>query len=280
MQALLDFAPLAAFLIAYYAAGFYAATAVLMAGMALLLAVDYLRTRRISPMRGASAALVFALGSATLLLHDQRFIQWKPTVFFWALSLAFLASTWIGARPLAQRLFEAALGPIGRLRRSDWQRLNFSWVVFYALLGAINLYVAWHASERAWVNFKVFGLTGATLVFAIAQAAWLARRSEPTEESARPAGPAAVQPDASTIRVALASAFAPADVEVQDDSVAHAGHVGAREGGHFRVTITSNRFAGLATRERHRLVYAALGAWMGRGIHALSIEARSPAENT
>jgi intracellular septation protein len=176
MQALIDLAPLGAFLAAYYAAGFYVATAVLMAGMLLLLGFDLVRTRRIPLLHGASAALVFVLGGATLALHDQRFIQWKPTVFFWSLALAFLGSAWIGAKPLAQRLLESALGTAGRIDRVHWLRLNFSWVVFYLVIGALNLYVAWNMSERTWVNFKVFGLTLATLVFVAAQAVWVARQ--------------------------------------------------------------------------------------------------------
>jgi intracellular septation protein len=190
MQALLEFAPLAAFLAAYYVAGFYVATAVLMVGMALLLGVDLLRTRRIPMMHGASAALVFAFGTATLVLHDRRFIEWKPTVFFWALAAAFLASGWIGAKPLAQRLLEAALGATGRIGRPLWLRLNLAWVAFYLALGGVNLYVAWNASERTWVEFKVFGLTLATLVFVIVQALWLARqpaaRLAASETSAEP----------------------------------------------------------------------------------------------
>ena len=92
MQALLEFLPLVAFLGAYYAADLYTATAVLMVSMVALLAVDWLRGRRIPPMHGVSALLVFIFGAATLILHDQRFIQWKPTIFFWLVSLAFLGS--------------------------------------------------------------------------------------------------------------------------------------------------------------------------------------------
>ena len=177
MQSLLELAPLVAFLVAYYAADLYTATAVLMGAMALLLVVDYVRERRIPPMHALSAGLVFAFGAATLALHDQRFIQWKPTVFFWLASVAFLASTWIGERPLVQRFFAAALaGKETNVTRAQWLRLNWMWVAFYAALGALNLVVAFNTSERTWVNFKVFGLTAATFAFIIAQFAWLAKR--------------------------------------------------------------------------------------------------------
>lgn len=283
MQALIEFAPLAAFLAAYYTAGFYVATAVLMGGMLLLVAYDLLRTRRIPVMHAASTLLVFVFGTATLVLHDQRFIQWKPTVFFWALALAFLGSAWIGPKPLAQRLLEAALGSAARIDRARWLRLNVAWVLFYLVLGAVNLYVAWNMSERAWVNFKVFGLTLVTLVFVTIQAVWVSRQPPVAPPADQPAGqptepplptPQGTRPDAATIEAELAAAFEPAEVAVRDDSAAHAGHSGAREGGHFHVTVVSNRFVGLPTRERHRLIYSALGAWMGSGIHALSIEAR------
>jgi intracellular septation protein len=179
MQALLEFAPLVAFFVTYKLAGLYTATAVLMVAMVVLLAVDYLRERRIPSMHALSAALVFAFGTATLLLHDQRFIQWKPTVFFWLASVAFLGSFWIGKQTLVQRLLSAAMGGgDSRVPQAVWRRLNGLWIAFYALLGGLNLLVAFNASERTWVNFKVFGLTIATLVFVALQVVWLTRRAD------------------------------------------------------------------------------------------------------
>ena len=178
MQALLDFAPLLAFIVTYYLAGLYQATAVLMVAMLGLLASDYLRERRIPPLHALSTVLVFAFGGATLLLHDRHFIQLKPTAFFWLAGLAFLASFWVGKRTLTERLLRAALGEHVRVTGTVWRRLNGIWVAFYALLGALNLAVAYYASERLWVNFKVFGLTSLTLAFVASQVLWLTRRSE------------------------------------------------------------------------------------------------------
>jgi intracellular septation protein len=135
-------------------------------------------------MHALSAVLVFAFGTATLVLHNQRFIQWKPTVFFWLASLAFLGSFWIGERPLAQRFLSAALAGEVHVAPAVWRRLNWLWIVFYLLLGVLNLVVAFNASERTWVNFKVFGLTIATFLFIAAQIAWLARRSAATVQRA------------------------------------------------------------------------------------------------
>jgi BolA family transcriptional regulator, general stress-responsive regulator len=80
------------------------------------------------------------------------------------------------------------------------------------------------------------------------------------------------------IRAALARELAPTSIEIFDDSAQHAGHAGAREGGHFRVNLVASAFHGRAQLERHRLVYAALAPLMGHGIHALNIVARTPEE--
>lgn len=176
MQSVLELAPLVAFFIAYFMGGIYVATAVLMAAMALLLVVDYVRLRRVPTMHAVSAVLVFLFGTATLVLHNERFIQWKPTVFFWLLSAALLGSMWIGRQSLVQQLLGRVLEGQVNIPESTWRRLNLLWVVFYALLGAANLLVAFNASEATWVKFKVIGLTAATLIFTAAQVAWLLRR--------------------------------------------------------------------------------------------------------
>jgi intracellular septation protein len=178
MQALFDLAPLVAFFVAYYLRGIYVATAVLMVAMVALLLIDLLRLKRIPPMHLLSALLVLALGSATLILRDPRFLKWKPTVFLWLVALASLLSPWVSRAPLAQRLLAPMVSGSETVPRRTWLRLNLLWVGFYAALGALNLWVADNASERAWVNFKVFGLSAAFLVFAIAQALWLAARTE------------------------------------------------------------------------------------------------------
>jgi intracellular septation protein len=175
MQALLELAPLLAFFIAYYFGGIYVATAVLMGGMAVLLAVDYLLHRRVSPMHALSAVLVFGLGAATLILHDKHFIQLKPTILFWVAGLAFLASFWIGKQTLTERLFSAALQGQVRVPENIWRRVNALWVVFYGVLGEANLLVARYATEQIWVYSKI-ALTVLTFVFAVAQVFYLVKR--------------------------------------------------------------------------------------------------------
>lgn len=177
MQALLALAPLVAFFIAYLLRGLYAATAVLMVSTAALLGLDWVRERRIPPLHALSGGLVLVFGGATLLLHDRHFIQWKPTILFWLLSLAFVASFWIGERTLAQRFLGAAIDARLRVSPAQWRRLNGWSALFYALLGGANLAVAGYASERAWVHFKIFGLTLLTFAFVLVQLLWLFART-------------------------------------------------------------------------------------------------------
>jgi len=177
MQALLEIAPVAAFFAAYYLAGIYVATAVLMAAMLLLLLVDYARARRIPSMHALSAVLVLLFGAATLLLHNERFIQWKPTVFYWLAAAAFLGSFWIGRQTLAERLLGSALAD-ARVPQGLWRRLNGAWIAFDIALGALNLLVAFNTSERTWVSFKAFGLTSLTFVFVAAQVLWVTKKAQ------------------------------------------------------------------------------------------------------
>ena len=175
MQALAEFAPLVAFFVTYSLRGLYAATAVLMVAMLALLAFDWLRQRRIPPLHAVSTALVLVLGGATLLLHNRLFIQWKPTVLFWLVSVAFVASFWIGERTLTQRFLEPALAGRVPVSPQQWRRVNGASAAFYALLGALNLAVAYGASERTWVYFKLFGLALLTFAFVALQVLWLSR---------------------------------------------------------------------------------------------------------
>jgi intracellular septation protein len=172
MQLLLEFFPLVAFLVAYKVWDIYVATGTLMATMTLSLGISWLRTGKVTPMLGISTALVLIFGTATLLLHDIRFIQWKPSIFLWLLAIAFFVSGFVGKQPLAQRLLQPALGD-ARLQRSDWMQLNYAWVAYGIIIGGVNLVVAYHASEATWVNVKVYGLAGSMFLFMIGQILWL-----------------------------------------------------------------------------------------------------------
>jgi intracellular septation protein len=179
MQLLLEFAPLLAFFVAYKLGGIYVATITLMVTMVLSLSLSWIRARRMPAMLATSTVLVLLFGAATLILHNARFIQWKPSIFLWLMALAFLGSFFIGKQPLAQRLLQPVLGEV-EIKRRDWLIVNAAWVLFGLAAGITNLFFAYHTSEATWASVKVFGLFGAMFVFMFAQVLWLNSRARPT----------------------------------------------------------------------------------------------------
>jgi intracellular septation protein len=169
MQLFIDYLPILIFFGAYFFKDIYFATAVLMAVMPIIMIVQWLMTRKLNKIYAASTALVLVLGTATLLLRNPQFLYWKPTVLNWAIAVAFLGSQYVGPKPFVQRMLESA----AELQADQWRRLNQIWVVFFVLIGCINLYVAFNFSEAAWVKFKLFGMLGLTLAFVIVQTIWL-----------------------------------------------------------------------------------------------------------
>jgi intracellular septation protein len=174
MQFLFDLLPVIAFFVAYKMAGIYVATGVLIVGVLLQTLVSWVRHRRVSGMLLTSAVLVLVFGGLTLLIHDPVFIKWKPTIVNWLFAAAFLASQFLSGPTIVQRM----LGENVKLDDASWIRLNLMWVGFFLFAGTVNLFVAFNYDEATWVNFKLFGLMGLTLVFAMAQGVWIARKSD------------------------------------------------------------------------------------------------------
>ena len=174
MQFLIDLLPVIAFFVAYKAAGIYVATGVLIAGVLIQTAVSWIRHRKVSPMLLTSAVLVLVFGGLTLLIHDATFIMWKPSIVNWLFAAAFIVSHFMRGPTIIQRM----LGENVTLEAADWRRLNMMWIGFFAVAGALNLYVAYNYDEATWVNFKLFGLMGLTFVFALLQGVWIARKAE------------------------------------------------------------------------------------------------------
>ena len=171
MKPLLDLWPVCVFFIAYQWYSIYIATAVLMAAVGVHSLLTWWRERRLTPMQWLTLGLVVLFGGATLILHEPRFIQWKPTLLQWLMALAFAGSHFIGKKPLIRRLLDAQVV----LPSAVWTRLSLSWIGFFLFSGAANLWVAYHFDEATWVSFKLFGLLGMTFLFILLQGIWLAR---------------------------------------------------------------------------------------------------------
>jgi intracellular septation protein len=183
METLIELAPLIAFFVAYKFMGIYAATAVLMGAMALLLAYDWLRTRKLPQMHLISATLVWVFGTATLLLRDVRFIQWKATVFYWLVALAIGGTVWIGRITLLERLLGKSLPEGIVVTPARWRSMSLVSAVFYLALGALNLWVAYQMSEETWVWFKTWLVVPLLFAFNIGLIIWLMRGQSPQEAS-------------------------------------------------------------------------------------------------
>ena len=174
MKFLFDIFPVVLFFIAFKFFDIYVATAVAMGATFLQIGWVWLRHRKVDNMLWVSLAVIVVFGGATLLLQDETFIKWKPTVLYWLFAAA-LAVAALGFRKnLIRAMMEAQL----TLPEAVWGRLLASWIAFFALMGALNLFVAYNFTTDAWVNFKLFGGIGLMLAFIVLQALMLARHIE------------------------------------------------------------------------------------------------------
>ncbi len=157
----------------------YLATLTAILATVVQVALVALIKRKVEKMLLVTLLLLLVFGGATLFLKDPVFIKWKPTAINWLFAVVFLGSHFIGDKPLVQRMMGHALEIADR---SVWARLNLAWILFFVLSGVANLVVAFNFSEEIWVDFKLFGLLGLTLIFVIGQAFWLARFIPPESE--------------------------------------------------------------------------------------------------
>jgi len=179
MKFLFDLFPIILFFAAFKLFDIYAATAVAIAATFLQIGWLKWKRRKVDTMMWMSLAIIVVFGGATLALHDETFIKWKPTVLYWLFAII-LAGSWMLFR---RNLIRAMLKEQVQMPESAWTRLNWSWVGFFVFMGAANLYVAFNFPTDTWVNFKLFGGMGLMLVFVILQALFLARHVEDNKGS-------------------------------------------------------------------------------------------------
>jgi intracellular septation protein len=171
MKFLFDLFPVILFFVVFKLSDIYTATAAAIGATFLQIGALALLKKKIEPMLWISLVIIVLFGGATLVLRDEMFIKWKPTVLYWLFG-AVLA----GAELLWRKnLIRAMLGQQVQLPAPVWARLNWSWIGFFAAMGVVNLVVAFNFTTDQWVNFKLFGATGLMLLFVIGQAMYLAR---------------------------------------------------------------------------------------------------------
>ena len=141
--------------------------------IASLLQVGYRLARRqkVEPTLWLSLAIILVFGGATIWLHDETFIKWKPTILYWLFGLILLGGRLFAGRNLLQGLLGTQIAVPPRI----WEQLLWIWIAFFAAIGVANLVVAFNFPTDFWVNFKLFGLFGLTLLFTLGVGAWLTR---------------------------------------------------------------------------------------------------------
>lgn len=190
MKFLYDLFPLLLFFAAFKYFDIYVATAVAIVASFAQVTLFWLRHRRFEAMHLITLAVIAVFGGLTLALHDDTFIKWKPTLVYWILAAIVLASQWLGKKTAIERMMSAQI----TLPTPVWKRLNLSWGIFFVVLGAANVYVAFYygleldaeTRRNIWVNFKVFGLLGLTFLFTIVQAFFMAKYIQNKPENGEP----------------------------------------------------------------------------------------------
>ena len=178
MKFLFDIFPVIVFFVVFKLYGIYPATAAAIAATAVQVAWSWWRHRKVDNMLWVTLGIIVVFGGATLLLHDETFIKWKPTVLYWLFGAVLLGSQLLFGR----NLMKSMMGKQIVLPDAVWKRVNASWIAFFAAMGVLNLFVAYRFSTDVWVNFKLFGGMGLLLLFAFAQALLLSRHLQEEEK--------------------------------------------------------------------------------------------------
>ena len=171
MKFLFDLFPVILFFVAFKVFDIYIATGVAIAATFAQIGWMWYRHGKVDNMLWVSLGVIVFFGGATLLLHDEMFIKWKPSVLYWLFAAVLLISNTVFHKNLIKAMMEKQMA----LPEIVWQKLLLSWSGFFAVMGVINLYVALNFSTDTWVNFKLFGGMGLMLVFIVLQALMLSK---------------------------------------------------------------------------------------------------------
>ena len=180
MKLLIDFFPIILFFAAFKVWGIYAATAVAIVATIVQIAYLRIKTGKIETMQWLSLGVIVLFGGATLVAQDENFIKWKPSVLYWLMGGALLVGHLIFKKNFLKSLMGAQL----QLPEPVWTTLNWAWTAFFAIMGVLNLWVAYGFDTDTWVNFKMFGGIGLMLVFVVGQALYLGRYLKEPEDGA------------------------------------------------------------------------------------------------
>ncbi len=166
MKLFYDLLPIIVFFIAYKIYGIYVATATAIGAAVALIGFTLFRGKRPDMMQLITLAMIIVLGGATLFFRNELFIKWKPTVVYWILGGAFMLTPLFTKKTIVETMLDKSI----TLTTKGWKILNASWYCFFFFMGILNLIVVYSFDTDVWVNFKLFGTLGLTIVFVILQA--------------------------------------------------------------------------------------------------------------
>ena len=173
MKSLINFLPVILFFAVYKFYGIYYATAIMVVVSLLQVLFHLGKNRKLDLPSVITLVVVTLLGSATLIMRNELFIKWKPTVVFWSFALLLMATRFIWKKNPAAAL----MGNKISLPETMWNKINLSWMLFFIVMGAVNLHIIYTYSTDVWVNFKLFGVLGGTLIFTTMQAIYIAKHT-------------------------------------------------------------------------------------------------------
>lgn len=150
------------------------ATVVVIAATVAQIVWVHFRHGKVDKMLWISLGLVVVFGGLTLVFQNEAFIKWKPTILYWVFAVSMAFSALI----LKKNPMKAMLGEQLTLPDIVWNKVNLSWIAFFAIMGVLNLVIAFNFPTDTWVNFKLFGGMGLMLVFVLAQGMFLSKYME------------------------------------------------------------------------------------------------------
>ena len=182
MQQFFDFIAIFAFVVVYFwTRDIFLATGVLMVGVSVQVGVYWLTKRPISGELKLTFWASMILGGMTLVLRDETFIKWKPSIVNWLLAAVLLGGQWVGKTLLIKKMFGKAL----ILPDTAWLTLTYGWAGAFVFAGLLNLWVAFSFSTDTWVTFKLVGLLILNLLFMGIMFYYLYRKGLLAEENLR-----------------------------------------------------------------------------------------------
>ena len=170
MKLLFEMFPIILFFAVYKFKDIYTATAVAIAASIVQIAFTYIKNKKVEPPMIIGLVVIIIFGGATLIIQEELFIKWKPTVLYWIFSMILIIGKFIFKKNFIYELLHKQM----EVPSNIWEKMNTMWIIFFTGIGGLNLYIVYNYSTDFWVNFKLFGILACMVLFLIIQAIMIA----------------------------------------------------------------------------------------------------------